>query len=192
AYCTDLGYGAQRGAEIISVMLAFGIVSRLAFGWVSDRIGGLRTLLVGSALQGTALLLYLPFDGLLSLYIVSALFGLFQGGLVPAYPIIVREFFPPAEAGAKVAIVLTATLLGMAFGGWLSGAIFDLTGSYRAAFINRIGWNLLNLSNAGALVYRHSDTVTTALASREVYVCGDPSAWGGGWIEGREARRRAC
>lgn len=154
AYCTDLGYGAQRGAEIISVMLACGIVSRLAFGWVSDRIGGLRTLLLGSALQGTALLLYLPFDGLMSLFVVSALFGLFQGGLVPAYPIIVREFFPPREAGAKVAIVLTATLLGMALGGWLSGVIFDMTGSYRAAFINGIGWNLLNLSIASWLLFR--------------------------------------
>jgi MFS family permease len=154
AYCTDLGYGAQRGAEIISVMLACGIVSRLAFGWVSDRIGGLRTLLLGSALQGTALILYLPFDGLMSLYVVSALFGLFQGGLVPAYPIIVREFFAPREAGAKVAIVLTATLLGMALGGWLSGAIFDFTGSYRAAFINGIGWNLLNLTIALWLLRR--------------------------------------
>ena len=154
AYCTDLGYGAQRGAEIVSIMLGFGIISRLAFGWVSDRVGGLRTLLLGSALQATALLLYLPFDGLLSLYVVSALFGLFQGGLVPAYPIIVREFFPPREAGTKVAIVLTATLLGMALGGWLSGAIFDLTGSYRAAFINGIGWNLLNLTIAFGLLRR--------------------------------------
>ena len=154
AYCIDLGYSAQRGAEMISLMLGFGIISRLAFGWISDRVGGLRTLLLGSALQGTALLLYLPFDGLVSLYIVSALFGLFQGGLVPAYPIIVREFFPPREAGAKVAIVLTATLLGMALGGWLSGAIFDLTGSYRAAFINGIGWNLLNLSIAFWLLRR--------------------------------------
>ena len=154
AYCIDLCYSAQRGAEMISLMLGFGIVSRLAFGWISDRVGGLRTLLLGSALQGTALILYLPFDGLVSLYIVSALFGLFQGGLVPAYPIIVREFFPPREAGAKVAIVLTATLLGMALGGWLSGAIFDLTGSYRAAFINGIGWNLLNLSIAFWLLRR--------------------------------------
>ena len=154
AYCTDLGYGAQRGAEILSVMLGAGIISRLAFGFVSDRIGGLRTLLLGSALQGTALVLYLPFDGVVSLYIVSALFGLFQGGLVPAYPIIVREFFPPREAGAKVAIVLTATLLGMALGGWMSGAIFDLTGSYHAAFINGIGWNLLNLTIALFLLRR--------------------------------------
>ena len=154
AYCIDLGYSAQRGAEMISLMLGFGIISRLAFGWISDRIGGLRTLLLGSALQGTALVLYLPFDGLVSLYIVSALFGLFQGGLVPAYPIIVREFFPPREAGTRVAIVLTATLLGMALGGWMTGAIFDLTGSYRAAFINGIGWNLLNLSIAFFLLRR--------------------------------------
>src|SRR3954469_22419397 len=154
AYCTDLGYGAQRGAQIISVMLACGIVSRLAFGWVSDRMGGLRTLLLGSALQGTALLLYLPFDGLMSLFVVSALFGLFQGGLVPAYPIIVREFFPPREAGTRVAIVLMATLFGMAFGGWVSGAIFDATGSYRAAFVNGIAWNLLNMSIAFWLLRR--------------------------------------
>jgi len=166
AYCTDLGYGAQRGAEIISVMLGFGILSRLAFGWVSDRIGGLRTLLLGSALQGTALVLYLPFDGLLSLYVVSALFGLFQGGLVPAYPIIVREFFPPREAGARVAIVLTATLLGMALGGWLSGSIFDFTGSYRAAFINGIGWNLLNLTIAFGLLRR---------AQRQLFSQSSPS-----------------
>ena len=149
-------------------MLGFGIVSRLAFGWVSDRVGGLRTLLLGSALQGTALILYLPFDGLLSLYVVSALFGLFQGGLVPAYPIIVPEFFPPREAGAKVAIVLTATLLGMAFGGWLSGAIFDFTGSYRAAFINGIGWNLLNLSIAGWLLWRSLNQPPVATFSRTV------------------------
>src|SRR2546422_560619 len=79
AYCGDLGYGAARGAEMLAVMLGFGIVSRLASGWICDRIGGLRTLLLGSALQGIALVLFLPFDGLASLYIVSALFGLFQG-----------------------------------------------------------------------------------------------------------------
>jgi MFS family permease len=146
AYCGDLGYGAQRGAEMLSVMLGFGIVSRLASGWISDRIGGLRTLLLGSVLQGIALALFLPFDGLVSLYVVSALFGLFQGGLVPAYAIIVREYFAPAQAGVRTGIVLMATLLGMALGGWLSGAIFDLTGSYRAAFVNGIAWNLVNLS----------------------------------------------
>ena len=148
AYCGDLGFPAARGAEMLSVMLGFGIVSRLASGWICDRIGGLRTLLLGSGLQGVALLLFLPFDGLASLYVVSAMFGLFQGGIVPSYAIIVREYFPPSQAGAKVGLVIMCTLLGMALGGWMSGVVFDLTGSYRAAFLNGIGWNLLNLAIA--------------------------------------------
>ena len=156
AYCGDLGYGAQRGAEMLAIMLGCGIVSRLGFGWIADRVGGLRTLLLGSALQGIALAMFLPFDGLVSLYVVSALFGLFQGGLVPAYPIIVREYFPPGQAGARVGFVLMATLFGMALGGWLSGAIFDLTGSYRAAFVNGIAWNLLNMTIAFWLLRRAS------------------------------------
>ena len=155
AYCADLGYGPARGAQMLSVMLACGIVSRLTFGVISDRIGGLRTLILGSALQGAALFLFLPFDGLVSLYLIAALFGLFQGGIVPAYAIIVREFFPAREAGARVGAVITATLFGMALGGWMSGAIFDLTGSYRAAFINGILWNLLNVSIAAWLLMRH-------------------------------------
>jgi MFS family permease len=148
AYCSDLGFGAARGAEMLSVMLGAGIISRLASGWICDRIGGLRTLLLGSGLQGVALLLFLPFDGLASLYVVSAMFGLFQGGIVPSYAIIVREYFPPSQAGAKVGLVIMCTLMGMALGGWMSGAVFDLTGSYRAAFLNGIGWNLLNLAIA--------------------------------------------
>lgn len=154
AYCGDLGYGAARGAEMLSLMLACGIVSRLVSGWICDRIGGLRTLVLGSVLQGVALLLFLPFDGLVSLYIVSALFGLFQGGIVPSYAIIVREHFAPREAGARVGTVLMATLFGMALGGWMSGKVFDLTGSYQAAFVNGIGWNLLNLAIALLLLYR--------------------------------------
>ncbi|MGH8668108.1 MAG: MFS transporter [Burkholderiales bacterium] len=154
AYCADLGFGAARGAEMLSLMLGFGIVSRLASGWISDRIGGLRTLLLGSALQGIALVLFLPFDGLISLYVVSAMFGLFQGGIVPAYALIVREYFSPREAGTRTGIVLMATLFGMALGGWVSGAIFDMTGSYRAAFVNGIAFNLLNLSIALWLLRR--------------------------------------
>ena len=146
AYCGDLGFGPARGAEMLSLMLACGIVSRLVSGAVCDRIGGLRTLLLGSALQALALTLFLPFDGLGSLYVVSALFGLSQGGIVPAYAVIVREFFPPEEAGVRVATVLMATVFGMALGGWMSGLIFDLTGSYQTAFINGILWNVLNLA----------------------------------------------
>ncbi len=148
AYCGDLGYGPARGAQMLSLMFGFGIVSRLVSGMICDRIGGLRTLLLGSTLQGVALLLYLPFDSLTSLYVVSALFGLFQGGIVPSYAIIVREYFAPRDAAMRVGTVLTATLFGMALGGWMSGAIFDLTGSYDAAFVNGIGWNLLNVSIA--------------------------------------------
>lgn len=146
AYCGDLGFGAARGAEMLALMLGLGIVSRLASGWVSDRIGGLRTLLLGSVLQGVALLMFLFSSGLVSLYVVSALFGLFQGGIVPAYALIVREYFDTREAGSRVGTVLMATLLGMALGGWLSGALYDLTGSYRAAFLNGIAWNLLNVA----------------------------------------------
>src|SRR6266446_6338385 len=131
AYCGDLGYGVARGAQMLSVMMAFGIISRVASGFIADRIGGLGTLLLGSVLQGLALVLYLLFNGLNSLYIISALFGLFQGGIVPSYAIIVREYFSPKEAGTRIGIVLTATMAGMALGGWMSGAIFDLTGSYR-------------------------------------------------------------
>jgi len=154
AYCGDLGYGAARGAEMLSLMLGCGIVSRLISGLIADRIGGVRTLLLGSVLQGAALLLYLFFDGLASLYVISGLFGLFQGGIVPSYAIIVREYFSPREAGTRVGLVLMATLLGMALGGWMSGAIFDLTGSYQAAFLNGLGWNLLNVSIAAWLLLR--------------------------------------
>ncbi|MEQ1616598.1 MAG: MFS transporter [Hyphomicrobiaceae bacterium] len=148
AYCADLGFGPARGAEMLSLMLGFGVVSRIASGWVADRLGGAATLLIGSAMQCLTLILYLPFDGLMSLYVVSALFGLSQGGIVPSYAIIVREKFPASEAGTRVGLVIMATIVGMAAGGWLTGVIFDLTGSYQAAFLHGIGWNVVNLAIA--------------------------------------------
>ncbi len=154
AYCADLGFGAARGAEMLSLMLGFGIVSRLASGWISDHIGGLRTLLAGAVLQAIALALFLPFDTLSSLYVISALFGLFQGGIVPAYAIIVREHFPPQEAGSRVGVVVLGSQIGMALGGWMSGKVFDLTGSYSAAFVNGIGWNLLTIAIVATLLLR--------------------------------------
>jgi MFS family permease len=162
AYCGDLGYGPARGAEMLALMMGFGIVSRLVAGLIADRIGGLAALLIGSALQGVALFLYLWFDGLTSLYVISALFGLFQGGLVPMYAIIVREYFSPQEAGTRLGIVLMATLFGMALGGWMSGAIFDLTGSYRAAFLNGTLWNLLNAAVVLWLLLRSQRRVAYA------------------------------
>ncbi len=154
AYCGDLGYGAARGAEMLSLMFGFGIISRLGSGYVADRIGGLNTLLIGSILQTVALALYVPFDSLVSLYIVSALFGLFQGGLVPSYAIIVREYFPPEQIGTRVGITLTATMIGMAAGGWMTGAIFDIAGSYRVAFINGVFWNLVNMAIVLVMIWR--------------------------------------
>lgn len=154
AYSGDLGHGATHGAEMLSMMLGFGIVSRLASGWLSDRIGPLITLLLGSGLQALSLLLYLPFDGLASLYVVSALFGLSQGGIVPSYALIVREYFPPAEAGTRITMVLSATIAGMALGGWMSGAIFDHTQAYQTAFLNGFLWNLLNVGIALWLLRR--------------------------------------
>src|SRR5262249_50657387 len=156
AYSADLGHGAANGAQMLSLMLGAGVVSRLVSGWICDRIGGRRTLLLSSGLQMLALALFLPFDGLVSLYILSALFGLVQGGIVPAYAVIIREFFPADEAGVRVGIVLMATVFGMALGGSMTGAIYDLTGSYRAAFLNGLGWNLLNFGIALALLRRPS------------------------------------
>jgi len=154
AYCGDLGYGVARGAEMLSLMLGCGIVSRIGSGFIADKIGGVRTLLLGSLLQGAALVMYLLFDSLFSLYVISALFGLFQGSIVPMYAIVVREYFAPGEAGTRLGFVLLATLGGMALGGWMSGLIFDLTGSYQAAFINGLGWNLVNVSIVAWLLFR--------------------------------------
>jgi MFS family permease len=143
-----------RGAEMLSLMLATGIISRLASGFLADRIGGIRTILIGSVLQGLSLLFYIPFDGLASLYVVSAIFGLAQGGIVPSYAIVVREYMPAKEAGQRVGIVIMATILGMALGGWMSGWIYDQTGSYAAAFLNGIAWNLVNVTAMTLLLWR--------------------------------------
>lgn len=162
AYCGDLGYGVARGADMLSLMLGFGIISRVASGFIADRIGGVGTLLIGSVLQGVALFLYLLFDGLFSLYVISALFGLFQGGIVPMYAVIIRDYFPPQQASTRVGLVIMATILGMALGGWLSGVIFDLTGSYHIAFLNGLGWNLVNVSIMTWLLLRSRQRLAIA------------------------------
>jgi MFS family permease len=154
AYCGDLGYGVARGAEMLSLMMALGIVSRIGSGFVADAIGGAATLLIGSFMQGLALLLYLYFDGLESLFVVSGIFGLFQGGIVPMYAVICRELLPPRRAGAAIGLVVSATILGMAFGGYFSGVIFDFTSSYRLAFLNGVLWNAFNFSIVAWLFWR--------------------------------------
>ena len=162
AYCGDLGYGPARGAEMLAVMLGFGVASRLIFGWVLNRIGGLSTLLLGSGMQATALALYLPFDGFVWLYVVSGIFGLAQGGLVPSYAVIIRELFPAREAGLRVSLAISTTLAGMALGGWLAGAIYDWTGSYAGALVNGIAWNLVTTAIAFWLLDRKHRRATGA------------------------------
>ncbi len=154
AYCGDLGYGAARGAEMLSLMMAFGIVSRIGSGFVADRFGGIVTLMIGSVAQAVALFFYLFFTSLPSLYLISVMFGLFQGGIVPSYAIIVRESMPANEAATRVGIVIFASVVGMSLGGWMSGVIFDYTGSYAAAFANGFVWNLLNIGIVLILLLR--------------------------------------
>lgn len=166
ALCIDLGYGPSAGAQMLSLMLFMGVVSRLVSGLMADRIGGIATLLIGSSLQMLALFLYLPFDGLVSLYVVSLIFGLSQGGIVPSYAVIVRETMPAREAGSRVGLVMMMTILGMALGGWMSGAIYDLTGSYLMAFVNGIGWNLLNITLIGLLAWSIHKQGGTPLAAQ--------------------------
>ncbi|MEL6968364.1 MAG: MFS transporter [Pseudomonadota bacterium] len=154
ALCIDLGYGPAVGGQMLSIMLIGGVISRLISGMIADRVGGLTTLLIGSSAQCIALFLYLPFEGLTSLYVVSLIFGLSQGGIVPSYAIIVRELMPAREAGARVGFVIMATILGMALGGWMSGAIYDAAQSYTLAFWNGIAWNFLNIAIAGWLLWK--------------------------------------
>jgi len=163
AFCIDLGFGPAVGAEMLSLMLIGGIISRLINGFIADKLGGVYTLLIGSTLQCIALFLYLPFDGLVSLYIVSLVFGLSQGGIVPSYAIIIREYLPGADAGTRVGFVMMCTIMGMAIGGWMSGWIYDLTGSYAAAFWNGIVWNFLNIAIVLFLITRNRKSKIVSL-----------------------------
>jgi Sugar phosphate permease len=154
ALCMDLGFTVGQGSELLSMMLIGGIASRLVCGAIIDIVGPVRILLVGSVLQMLALSFYMSADGLTSLRVVSIVFGLAQGGILPSYPLIVREFLPARSAGAIIGTVTMATIFGMAFGGWLSGVIYDHTGSYAAAFLNGIGWNAVNIVLIGLLAWK--------------------------------------
>ncbi len=163
AYCVDLGYGIAPGADMLALMMVGGVVSRLISGVIADRLGGLIALLIGSVGQGLALALYIPFDGLTSLYLVSLIFGLSQGGIIPSYAVIVREYLPAKEAGQRIGFVIMATIFGMAIGGWMSGWIYDLTGSYAAAFLNGLAWNLVNAAVVIFLLLRDRNTRRVAM-----------------------------
>lgn len=156
----DLGFDALHGARMLALMLGFGVVSRLVSGWISDRIGGLKTLILGSALQGLVIFAYLFADGLTSLYTLAVAFGLAQGGIVPSYAMIVRALFPAGEAGWRIGATVLFAVWGMGLGGWSAGALYDLTGDYTASILSALGFNLLNLAIAAWLIAR--DRMPTA------------------------------
>lgn len=154
ALCSDLGYGSDRGAEMLSLLLAAAFISRLGFGMLSDRIGGLMTILIGSALQATALAFYAVVDSLFGLYLLSGIFGLVFGGIVPAYALAIRELFPAHQAGWRMGVVFLFGTVGMAIGGVVGGWIFDLTGTYALAFLVGVAFNIANLVTISTLLWR--------------------------------------
>jgi MFS family permease len=154
AYATDLGISGARAAEMLSVLLACAFVSRLGYGMIADRLGGLRTLLIGSAGQATMLVVFSLVDSVAGLFVAAALFGLVHGGIVPSYALIVRELFPASQAGRRIGMVILFGTIGMALGGWLGGQIFDLFGSYQSAFMVGVAFNLGNLALVGTMLRR--------------------------------------
>ena len=152
AYCGDIGLSAARGAAMVSVLLVTAFLSRQLWGWTSDRIGGLKTLLVGSAAQVTAMTGFLLTQDEAGLFAVAAAFGLGFSGLVPAYMLAIRQLFPAREASWRIPALLLMAMAGMATGSWSAGVIYDHAGYYAPAFATGIGSNLLHLCIAATLV----------------------------------------
>ena len=154
SFCTDLGISATRGAAMLSVLLACAFVSRQFWGWLGDRIGGLRAIMLGSACQAVTLALFLVTQDELGLFAVAAAFGLGFAGIVPNYILAARSLFPSSEASWRVPVMMFGGLLGMAAGGWMGGLVFDAYGSYAPSFALGVVFNLLNLLVIGYLVSR--------------------------------------
>ena len=154
AFCSDVGIPVSQGATMLSVLLGCAFVSRQFWGYVADRIGGLRTILAGSVCQITAMIGFFLTQNEAGLFAVSAWFGLGFAGIIPAYVLAVRELFPASEASWRVPTVLVFSGSGMAFGGWVAGAIYDAVGFYAAAFATGIVFNAMHLTVIGALVWR--------------------------------------
>jgi MFS family permease len=156
ALCTDLGIPAAQGAAMLSVLLGSAFVSRLFWGWLADRIGGLGTVLAGSACQALAIAAFTVTQDELGLFAVSAAYGLGFSGIVPAYVLAVRELFPSSEASWRVPTLLFTSMGGMAFGGWFAGALYDHFGFYAPAFAAGALFNLANLAVIASLVVRQA------------------------------------
>ena len=154
ALCSDLGMLASHGAAMLSVLLGTAFISRQFWGWVSDRIGGLKTVLVGSAFQIAAMMAFMVTQEEIGLFTVSAAFGLGFAGIIPAYILAIRELFPAAEAYWRIPTFLLCSGSGMAIGGWLAGALYDAFGFYAPAFAAGVAANAVNLLIIGTLVLR--------------------------------------
>ena len=154
AFCSDIGIPTSQGAAMLSVLLGCAFVSRQFWGWVADKIGGLQTVFAGSICQIVAMIGFLLTQNEAGLFAVSAAFGLGFSGIIPAYVLAVRELFPASEASWRVPTVLLFSGSGMAFGGWLAGAIYDHVGFYSAAFATGIVFNVAHLLLVGPLVWR--------------------------------------
>lgn len=154
AFCSDLGISRSTSALMLSVLLGTAFVSRQIWGAISDRIGGLATVLIGSLWQCAAMIAFLLTQSETGLFTVSAAFGLGFSGIIPAYVLALRELFPASQASWRIPTVLLFTALGMASGGWMAGLLYDHFGYYAPAFAVGIGANLLNLVIIGSLVAR--------------------------------------
>ena len=154
ALCTDLGISATMGAAMLSVLLGAGLLSRQGWGLVSDRIGGLQTALLSSALQAAAMTGFLYTQDEVGLFAVSAAFGIGFSALIPAYVLAVRDLFPGSEAYWRVPTLLFTSGSGMAVGGWLAGYLYDMNGYYAPAFATGVAFNLINLLMLAVLVVR--------------------------------------
>jgi MFS family permease len=154
AFCSDLGIAPAHGAAMLSVLLGVGFLSRQGWGAISDRIGGLLTLLISSVLQAAAMTGFLLTQDEAGLFAVAGAFGVGFSALIPAYVLAIREYFPAREASWRVPGLLLLSGSGMATGTWLAGILYDHFGYYAPAFAAGVGFNLLNLAAIGTLVLR--------------------------------------
>jgi len=154
SHATDLGIARARAAELLTVLFAAAFVSRILFGMAADRIGGVRTLLIGAACQAVMLVAFSVITTLPGMYVAAFLFGLGFAGIMPCYPLIIRLLFPARQAGWRIATSYMFASLGMAIGGWMGGYIFDLTGTYANAFLAAFGFTVMNIFTIGFLYLR--------------------------------------
>ena len=146
SHVSDVGYSLRQGAEVLSTILIFSFVGRIGMGWLADRIGALKSMMLGSTLQALGTAVFVMTDGISGIYVGGALFGLGFGGLVPMYAVAIRNIYPVSQAGWRFGAIFLFGALGMSLGGQTAGVIFDLTGGYRWAFALGVLFNIFNLA----------------------------------------------